>query len=50
MVYSEEEKELYRLKKETLKQELLRQIAVNIGNPGDMVTGGAFQTLSSDNS
>ena len=50
VVYSEEEKELYRLKKETLKQELLRQIAVNIGNPGDMVTGGAFQTLSSDNS
>ena len=49
-MYSEEERELYRLKKETLKQELIRQIAVNIGNPGDMVTGGAFQTLSSDNS
>ena len=38
------------MKKETLKQELIRQIAVNIGNPGDMVTGGAFQTLSSDRS
>ena len=50
VVYSEEERELYRLKEETIKQELLRKIVVNIGNPGDMVTGGAFQTLSSDNS
>ena len=50
MAHSEKEREIYILKKENLKREFLRNIAVSIGNPGDMVTGGAFQTLSSDNS
>ena len=48
--YTDEEKELYKLKREEIKEEIYRNLAINIGNPGDMVTGKAFVKFSSDTS
>ena len=46
--YTTEEKDEYKLVREHIKKELFEKLAVNIGNPGDMVTGNAFQAFSSD--
>ena len=46
--YSNEEKENYKEVREEVKQEFSEKLAVNIGNPGDMVTGNAFKSFSSD--
>ena len=48
--YTDEEKELYKLKREEIKEEIYRNLAINIGNPGNMVTGKAFVKFSSDTS
>ena len=48
--YTKSEKESYNTAREKLKQDFYKNIAVNIGNPGEMVTGKAFQTISSDDS
>ena len=37
--YTKEEKELYKASYEDLKQKIYENLAINIGNPGDMVTG-----------
>ena len=46
--YTAEEKKSYKLQREMLKDRIYQSLAINIGNPGDMVTGKAFQTFSSD--
>ena len=48
--YTDEEKEDYKSKRETVKEEVYTNLAINIGNPGDMVTGKAFVKFSSDSS
>ena len=48
--YSEKEKACYKEKRDLIKKSLNDKLAINIGNPGDMVTGQAFQTFSSDES
>ena len=50
VTYTEAEKEKYKAAREKVKEELYQNLAINIGNPGDMVTGSAFQTFSSDHS
>ena len=46
--YTDEEKEMYKTARELLKAKLYDTLAINIGNPGDMVTGKAFHQFSSD--
>ena len=46
--YSDEEKEGYKIARQQLKDNLWQNLAINIGSAGDMVTGKAFQTFSSD--
>lgn len=46
--YTEEEKQGYMQAREFVKQQFYINLAINIGNPGDMVTGAAFQSFSSD--
>ena len=46
--YTDEDKELYKTAREYLKQAMKQNLGINIGNPGDMVTGAAFQAFSSD--
>ena len=46
--YTAEDKEDYAQARQKVKTELWDQLAVNVGNPGDMVTGNAFQAFSSD--
>ena len=48
--YTDEEKEDYKSKRESVKEEVYANLAINIGNPGDMVTGKAFVKFSSDSS
>ena len=48
--YTTEEKEQYKLVRAKLKEDLYKNLAINIGDPGDMVTGAAFQIFSSDSS
>ena len=48
VTYNKEEKEDYKIKRELLKTRLYSEFAINIGNPGDMVTGRAFQIFASD--
>ena len=48
--YTKEEKELFKVKREELREDIYKILAINIGNPGDMVTGQAFQKFSCDNS
>ena len=48
--YSIEDKEMYKVQREEIKELIYNNLAINIGNPGDMVTGKAFQKFSSDNS
>ena len=48
VIYSKEEKEDYKAKREVVKEGVYNNLAINIGNPGDMVTGKSFQKFSSD--
>ena len=48
VTFSVEEKQSYKNAREKIKDELYKNLAINIGNAGDMVTGSAFQTFSSD--
>ena len=48
MVYTKEDKEMYKAAREKLKEDLYKAMAINIGDAGDMVTGRAFQQFSSD--
>ena len=43
-----EDKESYKVARDRVKCELYQKLAVNIGNPGEMVTGAAFAAFSSD--
>jgi len=47
--YDESEKEAYRREYSRLKLDLKLKLAIDIGDPADMVTGTAFKTFSSDN-
>ena len=46
--YTAEEKENYKVTREEVKEEIYNNLAINIGNLGDMVTGRAFQKFSCD--
>ena len=46
--YTKPEKELYDSTREKVKEAMKVGIAVNVGNPGDMVQGNSFKKLSSD--
>ena len=48
VTYTAEEKQNYKEAREKIKEDLYKNLAINIGNAGDMVTGAAFQTFSSD--
>lgn len=48
VVYTKEDKEMYKAAREKLKEDLYKAMAINIGDAGDMVTGRAFQQFSSD--
>ena len=48
VVYTKEEKELYKSTGEQLKEKMKKGLGINIADPGDMVTGAAFQSFSSD--
>ena len=46
--YTNAEKESHTRARNFVKEEVFKTLAINIGNPGDMVTGNSFQTFSSD--
>ena len=46
--YTKEEKEMYDKCWEEFKEAVYQNLAINIGNPSDMVTGASFQKFSSD--
>ena len=48
VVYTKDEKELYKSSGEVLKEKMKKGLGINIADPGDMVTGAAFQSFSSD--
>ena len=48
--YTTEEQEQYNLVRAKLKEDLYKKLAINMGDPEDMVTGAAFQIFSSDSS
>ena len=48
VVYTKEDKELYNKARIEVMEVMKTKVGVNIGNPGDMVTGAAFQKFSSD--
>ena len=48
MVYTKEEKEMFDKSWEEFKEAVYKNMAINIGNPSDMVTGASFQKFSSD--
>lgn len=50
VTYSPEEKKKYAATREEVKEAVYQKLAINIGNPGDMVTGKAFVKFSSDSS
>ena len=43
-----EEKEEYKVAREHVKDHLYQNIAVNVGNPGDLITGNSFVACSGD--
>ena len=47
-VYTPEEKTSYKAARLRLQTELYTRLAVNIGDPGDMLTGNAFKTIAAD--
>ena len=48
--YTPEEKASYQAARLRLQTELYTSLAVNIGDPGDMLTGNAFKTIAADTS
>ena len=48
VVYTKEDNEHYKTARERVKEVMKSKLAVNIGNPGDMITGASFQKFSSD--
>ena len=48
--YTKEENALYTAKWEEVKEAVYRELAINCGNPGEMVTGKSFQKFASDGS
>ena len=48
VTYSKEGHEKYKVASDEVKEEVYKNLAINIGNPEDMVTGKAFVKLSSD--
>ena len=50
MRYEKEETEDYKKMWEELKELIYQSLAINIGNPGDMVTGKSFVKFASDSS
>ena len=48
VVYTKEEKASYKVSRDRLLSELYTTLTVNIGDPGDMLTGNAFKIISSD--
>ena len=40
---------MYKKSREEVKEAVYKFLAINIGNPGDMVTGQSFQTLTAAN-
>jgi hypothetical protein len=46
--YSPEEKELFKSEYQKLRSTLNEQLGINIGDPSEMVTGGAFKKFSTD--
>ena len=48
VTYTPEDKELYESERERVKEEMRVGLAVNVGNPGDMIQGNAFKKFSSD--
>ena len=50
VTYSKEGHEKYKVASDEVKEEVYKNLAINIGNPEDMVTGKAFVKLSSDSS
>ena len=48
ITYTKEEKEDMKLERQRLKAELHQQLAINIGDPSDMVTGASFKKFCSD--
>ena len=46
--YTDDEKETFKAKREEIKELVYQNLAINIGNPGDMVTGKAFVKFSCD--
>ena len=46
--YSKEEKEDYGRTRLEVQELLYQNLAINIGDPGDMVTGNAFAKLAAD--
>ena len=47
-MYTKEEKASYKVSRDRLLSELYTTLTVNIGDPGDMLTGNAFKIISSD--
>ena len=48
--YTKEEVEAYKRAWEEVKEEVYKNLAINIGNPSDMVTGKSFVKFASDSS
>ena len=46
--YTKEENTLYKVKWQELKEGVYQNLAINCGNPGEMVTGKSFQKFASD--
>ena len=46
--YTKEDKEMFDKSWEDFKEAVYKNLAINIGNPSDMVTGASFQKFSSD--
>ena len=46
--YEKEENDLYKLKWEEVKEAVYQKLAINCGNPGEMVTGKSFEKFASD--
>ena len=48
VVYTKEDNALYKEKRQLVKEVMKSKLGINIGDPGDMITGAAFQKFSSD--
>ena len=48
VIYTNEEKSAYLIAQSYVNDELYTKLALNMGNPGDMIAGNAFKTFASD--